>query len=294
MGWADNDEVAQNIYGHDAVADPVYPGSTGIDPNLNKQGNDGTGDKNPDSAGTKQTEGVFASLFAEELSRSPRVLGRAALVAEETDNLCEEFAIAGGVVFMQAKHDLIEVLFLEGLISANPERRDQIKDVGDYVFGLRFSRQMKKLLREAIVRGMDMAGSDDVVAPEALVNRIWRQNQPFVRRIRDDMKAALRAGAFKSVADIEDWFARNAFRETLMGRFLARQGVSGGFAFATSREERQTRFVWHLNPAEHCTDCPAREGRSYTYDELLSVGFPGSINLACAGNCKCSLAEETP
>ena len=299
MGWAANDEVAQAIYGHDAVSEPVYPGSTGIDPALNKEGNAGSGDKNPDGGGTKATEGVFENLFLAELSRKPGYgdpetwrLTRAVMNEIETDDICDEFAIAAGVVFMQAKQDLIDTLFAEGILSQAAQKRDQAKDVGDYVFGLRFSREMKRLLREAIARGMELGGDEASVAPEALVNRIWRQNQPYVRRIRDDMKAALRAGEFKSIADIEDWFKRNAFRETLMGRFLARQGVAGGYTYALSREDGQTRFVWHLNPAEHCQDCPDREGRSYTYDELLSVGFPGSINLACAGNCKCSLSEE--
>jgi hypothetical protein len=291
MGWADNDEIAQNIYGHDAVAEPVYPGSTGIDPALNQQGNEGTGDKNPDGGGTKAKEGVFERLWAEELSRKP--VSRLAMLSDETEDICTTFAIAAGVVFMQAKADLIETLRLEGIMAENPEKRDQAKDVGDYVFGLRFSREMKRLLREAITRGMELAGLEDVEVPEALVERIWRQNFPYVRRIRDDMKAALRAGEFTTIADIDSWFKRNAFRETLMGRFLARQGVTGGYAYAGSRDDSQTRFIWHLNPAEHCADCPDREGQTYTYDELLSVGFPGSINLACGGNCKCSLSEES-
>ena len=300
MGWAENDEIAQNIYGHDAVAEPVYPGSTGIDPALNQQGNEGSGDKNPDGAGTKQTTdgkkaaSVFDLLWAEAMAEDRAVLRpmRRAPLQDEMQVVCDKLAMAGGVYFMQAKADLIELLRANALITEGVSR-DPAKDIGDYIFGLRFSRDMKRLLREAIAQGMELAGEVDPEVPEPLVNRIWRQNYTYVRRIRDDLKAALRAGEFTAIADVEAWFTANAFRETLMGRFLARQGVSGGYAYTSSREDRQTRFVWHLNPAEHCNDCPEREGQSYTYDELLSVGFPGSINLACGGNCKCSLSEES-
>lgn len=79
-----------------------------------------------------------------------------------------------------------------------------------------------------------------------------------------------------------------------MGRFLAKQGLESGHAYAVNQNNgANSSFVWETSAsAEHCLDCSSRDGEIYTYDELTSIGFPGSGSLDCAANCKCTLTLE--
>lgn len=297
MGWADNNDIAMDLYGHDAVHDPIYPGSTGLAPDGEPKAGRNDTTKTDEEKTTerymdaiREGMGVYDAVMATE-SASPR--GSFRSVQEEIDDLATSFGVAGGVFFHQAKDRLIEQLRLEGIILQGPvvEGRTLVKDIADYVFGIRYSREMKRLLREAIRAGMLMAGIEDPVAPERTVERIWRENTVFVRRIRDDLKEALRIGTFKTLADVDEWFRENEFREVLMGRFMARQGSTAGYAYGVMQTTGNSRFRWVLGEAEHCSSCLERSGQTYAFDELQSIGFPGSLALECAANCHCTLVE---
>lgn len=299
MGWAKNDDIAMELYGHNAVHPPVYPGATGKSPSGDSQLGEGDRTKTDEEKTVDRLAGLVRDkngdvdvlAMAMEGRDPPAVSAFIRSVEEEQQDLVDRFATAGGVFFLQAKERLIEQLHAEKLIDEAPASAQQARDIADYVFGLRYSREMKRLLREAIRAGMLQAGIDDPVVPERIVERIWRDNTVYVRRIRDDLKEALRQGAFKTLDDVHDWFAENEYREVLMGRFMARQGISAGYAFGVADGNGNTRFRWVLGAAEHCPDCLARANQTFAFDELQSIGFPGSIALQCAANCHCSLVE---
>lgn len=323
MGWRSNDEAALIRTGHTAFSDPLpeNPPQTNADINANN-----SGDKAPGAGGdapttpkdaeegksgqemaawhllnepvrqfdtTQQTSspgGHLQEISTSSQSHPDATLGSTTarqLSLEELEEEIQAFERQATIIFYSAMDVLIAELRDEGF-----ELRDVPKDVSDYVFGLRYSREMKALLRQAISRGMTAAGATDTTPDERLVERIWKENRQYVLKIRDDLKAALRAGEFSTVDDIRRWFDRNAIREQLMGRYLAKQGITGGYAGTISEQRgEETPFIWRLGLAEHCESCSSRSGQRYTYSELLSIGLPGSSALQCGANCRCSLEE---
>jgi hypothetical protein len=306
MGWEDNNEAAQKTTGHDARGEAT-DGAMGIKPPPTAPGAKQTNKENQDQEQTQggttsgsggQKESVYGTvidhLLTEGLGEGWQYLAPAPQRrAPDFEERVEVYGKAGSVIFMQAKQEFIEVLQANGLLEVMDEERDTSKDVSDYVFGLRFSRQMKGLLRRAVREGMERAGYTDPQLPENLIERIWRENRQYVNHIRDDLKAALRAGAFKSIADIDEWFHRNAWRESLMGFYLGRQGMNAGYAYAVNIDFPNARLVWQLGAAEkHCNTCSERDGNTYTFDELQVIGFPGSTMLDCGAGCRCSVTEN--
>jgi len=301
MGWKSNDEAAIQRSGHTAVGPiPVNP-PTGTNSDINPSN---SGDKSKGAGGDAPTTPKDAEQgksgqesAAWELLEEPPIVfpsdgwmrasaGRAVVHDDIEDDLVE-FERQASIIFYSAMDDLVAELKSEGW-----DLRDVPKDVADYIFGLRYSRQMKALLRDAIRRGMTAAGDPNPTVDERLVDRIWNENRQFVLKIRDDLKRALRGGTFNTLDDVRRWFDQNAIREQLMGRYLAKQGITGGYAYTiTQRSGTTIKFRWQLGKAEHCVSCTARQGRTYTYNELLSVGLPGSSALECGANCKCSLEE---
>jgi hypothetical protein len=174
--------------------------------------------------------------------------------------------------------------------------RDIAKDVSDYVFGVGYSREMKALLRDAFEEGMRVSGLDltevEYEIDERLIERVWRTNRQFVLKLRDELRQALQSEEFRQLSDIKDWFDSRTWREDLMGRFLAKQGISAGFAYGVSIAIDNIAFTWVAMGGDVCPTCNSRDGNSFTYDELTSVGFPGSIELECGANCRCSLDPE--
>lgn len=299
MGWKSNDEAAMARAGHKAVGPIPNQAPTGNVTDLNANN---SGDKNPGAGGdapttpadaekgqSGQEQATWALLSEPAIPDFRFWTDSRQLDLEAVEEDITELERRATVIFYSSMDVLITTLQKEGY-----ELRDVPKDVADYVFGLRYSREMKALLREAILRGMKAAGEIDPVVDERLVNRIWNENRQYVLKLRDDLKAALRAGEFTTLDDIRRWFDRNARREELMGRYLAKQGITGGYALSLSNRRGSTlKFTWRLGIAEHCTSCLARNGRQYTYSELLSVGLPGSSALECGANCKCSLEEQS-
>lgn len=301
MGWESNDEAAQDLFGHNAVAAPLLatPSSNSdINPNNSGDKTPGAAENGPGAGGDEvqspkevEKKASFDLLLQEMrdplLPLLPRVQVKQRL-ADSSNELVGKYEHAAGLIFSDAVDTLVETLAREGI-----ELRDLSKDVADYVFGLRYSRQMKALLRDSIAEGMRGAGVTEPEVPERIVRRIWTDNRQYINHIRDDLKEALRAGKLKDLEDVRAWFRSNAWREDLMGRYLAKQGLAAGFAFGRSLIRGETtRFQWALGDNDnHCGSCVVRAGHIYTHEELLSAGFPGSGSLTCAGSCHCSLVE---
>lgn len=229
------------------------------------------------------------------------------LMNEAIDKLTDKYVSKTRDIFEAAYHDCVQLLAEEGfdfgIQSLSPAddflaivSRDIARDVADYVFGVGYSRQMKALLREAFEEGMRLAGLDQhdplYKTDERLVERVWKTNRQFVLKLRDELKASLRDEGFHSIDDIKSWFDSRLWRENLMGRFLAKQGISAGYAYGISAQAGDISFTWTALGGNSCPTCLSRDGQSFTYGELTSVGFPGSIELECGANCRCALDPE--
>lgn len=309
MGWEANDDAAQERVGHPAVAEPIWDTKTGLvgDAASISKANDAAASaalktSNETNTGDQKTEQKqkSARLWSERVTeamadnmlwrlleeRQAESSARAAEIQDDAETL-EKFTLRAGVYFMQARDELIEELEKEGY-----NLRDTSRDIAESVFGLGFARKMKGLLREAIAEGMAASGIEGDV-PERLVDRIWENNRQYVTKIKDELRDAIRAGEFKTLADVDAWFRARAWREDQMGRFLAKQGLSGGWTYGRTTINGLTRFVWQLGPVEsrHCDSCTSREGTEYSYEQLLAQGFPGSDALDCGARCHCSLGE---
>ena len=179
----------------------------------------------------------------------------------------------------------------EVLVTARVTRRAY--NVADAVFGLGYRREMKKLLRDAIREGMVRAGAPDAAPPRRLVDTVWRRNEKYIKRIQNDLAGAVNRRDIRSVEDMQAWLASNEYREVLMGRHLAKQGLWGGFAHAVAEAKPGSAWLWTLGyvVTEHCDTCLERSGGTFSYEELISIGFPGSDSLDCQANCHCSLEE---
>ena len=323
MGWRSNDEAALLRSGHKAVGDPV-PMSANSDLNPNNSGDKtkGASENGPGAGGdevqkpaeVESKSGAAYDLLMQELrtptvSRNMRIGGfvtRRDTRPDVSNELVDKYAEQANLIFQRAQSDLLQALANEGLEipdHAEEERvaqrvtpsRQQSRDIADYVFGLRYSRQMLALLREAISEGMERAGVDIEASevPDRIVRRIWNENRQYVLKLRNDLRDALNSGTFRSLLDVRAWFSTNAWREVLMGRYLAKQGLEAGFAHGRSLIRGvHTTFRWHLGFNDnHCGSCLVRENKVYTADELLSVGYPGSGALICGANCHCTLEE---
>lgn len=225
--------------------------------------------------------------------------------SKESNDIAAQYVFKTRDIFSAAYHDCIRLLAEEGYDFTSQAGADEwsiriahdiAKDVSDYVFGVGYSRSMKALLRDAFEDGMRRAGLDqhdvNYAIDERLIERVWKTNRQFVLKLRDELRVSLRDQSFSSLTDIKDWFDSRAWREDLMGRFLAKQGISAGFAYATSIVNGPVSFIWTAMGGDSCPTCISRDGNSFTYDELTSVGFPGSIELECGANCRCSLDPE--
>jgi hypothetical protein len=191
---------------------------------------------------------------------------------------------------------LVDLLAREGVELRFSLDGQVAKDIVDDVFGLGFSRQMKGLLRDAQRAGLEAAGLLDLEPDRRITDRVWEENRQYVDHIKADLRQALRSGEFEDLDDVRRWFEGQAWREELMGRYLAKQGIEAGFA--QGREAiaaTEIRFRWTLGPVQthHCDTCLDRSenGDGFTYGELTSLGFPGSTHLDCGANCRCSLVE---
>jgi len=261
------------------------------------------GDPDIDADGLRAANSRWLATRAARESRAtfPPLMNKA------SNELTDKYVSKTQDIFDAAYHDCIRLLAEEGFQFSSPAgtsgddfmallSRDVARDVADYVFGVGYSRSMKALLREAFEEGMRLAGLDQhdpaYKVDERVIERIWRSNRQFVLKLRNELKASLRDEGFSSLADIKNWFDSRKWREDLMGRFLAKQGLSAGYAYAIDVQESRISFTWTAMSGDSCPTCISRDGQSFTYEELISVGFPGSIELECGANCRCALAPE--
>jgi hypothetical protein len=172
--------------------------------------------------------------------------------------------------------------------------RDTIDEALNDIFGRRYSREMKGLMRDAFKEGLRRGGIDvDAIADlvdERAITKMWDTQGRYTRHIKNDLRAEIASGRVDSVESLRAWFERNDYRSVMTGRFMAWQGLNAGFARAS--KSRGRKLQWTLGPAEHhCETCLARAGHRYTYDELVGIGFPGSDALQCKSQCRCSVRE---
>lgn len=260
-----------------------------------------------EEAAVSRIEAANARWLAARAKRSaPQRLPR--LTPTKSNELVDKYVERTRDIYEVAYEDCVRLLTNEGydLQSSYVEpgddwaalrNRDLAKDVADYVFGVGYSRQMKALLRDAFTEGMRIGGIEvddiDFEMDDSLIENVWRTNRQFVLNLRDELKEALRSQQFKSLLDVRAWFDERAWREDLMGRFLAKQGIAAGYAYALSITEGRITFVWTTaGVGDTCPTCLDRSGQSFTYQELESLGFPGSIHLECGANCRCALTPE--
>lgn len=288
QNWRTNDEAGNIVTGHDAFGEPkLMADSTSTVPGEGPQAPQGK-----DQGKTQQKQEPAWTMLQELSEAAVGRRGRANGLAASThprsydDDALAKYAEEGGRIFVDLAAEVIANLRAEG------EFRDVPKDIAEDVFGRAFSREMKRLIRDAMEEGILDADVDLAIAvDENAVDRIWTQNRYYVAKIKQELREAMRTGQFKAVSDVEAWFARNAWREELMGRFLAKQAYSHGYTMALSRGKFGQRFTWELGVVEskHCGTCMARAGGEFTHEELQSIGYPGSGSLECGGNCHCSL-----
>lgn len=300
--------------------------NTGANPNAIDTPKAPAADKPTPEPAAKKDPGVYAwQLLLQDMStvdteavRSANTRWRAlrdtsqartaypTLTPAQSNDLAEKYVEKTRDIFDAAYHDCIRLLAEEGYDFqgqgheagdwASRISQDIAKDVSDYVFGVGYSRSMKALLRDSFEEGMRRAGLDqhdvNYHVDERVIERVWKTNRQFVLKLRDELRVALRDQSFGSLADIKSWFDARAWREDLMGRFLAKQGISAGYAYAVSVTAGTVSFIWTTTSGDSCPTCLSRDGNSFTYEELTSVGFPGSIELECGANCRCSLDPE--
>jgi hypothetical protein len=333
MGWRSHDEASEIITKHAAMGPIIDTKTPAPNLSTNAGGDTSQGPSKADTpsaaesgagAGlTKKGAGEWAAwkeLFssieddASSAPRSPRTTYRQtaiktpALTAETLDALCLTYEAKTREIYAAALEDCIQALREEGYTFSREyvapgddwsdlQERDLAKDIADYVFGVGYSRSMKALLRDAFEEGISRAGVDvqalGIEIDDRLIENVWRTNRQFVLKLRAELKQALANKEFASFADVQAWFNSREWRETLMGRFLAKQGIAAGYAFALSVQNPSITFVWvTTGSGDSCAECLSRSGHSFTYEELISRGFPGAIELDCGANCRCHLEPE--
>lgn len=331
MGWRSHDEAAEMITKHAAMG-PILDTKTPA-PNLstNAGGDTSQGPSKADTPSAAEIGGkakqatkaagdwaawkeVFEAIDDIREVRLPHTVVRKtkpqiqALTAATLDALCETYEAKAREIYAAAMSDCVQQMQAEGWTFARSymavdddwtgaESRDLARDIADYVFGIGYSRSMKALLREAFEEGIARSGVDvdalGVQIDDRLIENVWKTNRQFVLKLRAELKAALASGEFSSFGDVTTWFKSREWRETLMGRFLAKQGIAAGYAYALSLENAAITFTWvTVGSGESCAECLSRSGHSFTYEELMSRGFPGAIELDCGANCRCHLEPE--
>lgn len=302
MGWADNAEASDAVVGHPPVGDPMS-GALGLSaPATAPAGDVATVDLNQDQTklspkpAKPATDAAWDLLRATDSVQWPqRARSRRAKLKGWLQPTAKTYRAKAREIYDTYSQILIDQLKAEGIISAfvTIEERLYAYDIANSVFGLGYRRDMKKLLRESIREGMKRAGAvEPITVPESLVRRIWQDNKQYVDKIRNDLRDAINSGAFTSLDDVQAWLDSNAYREEMMGDYLAKQGLAGGYTNLVDSQMPGTTFEWSLGVTEHhCDDCNERDGESYTYEQLLSVGFPGSGGTSCQSNCGCSVDE---
>lgn len=327
QGWRSHDEAAEVITGHGAMGPIISVGVPAPNLSTNAGGNTSEGGANPKtvidpskkSAGdwsawkalvessaevVQDSDGIRAAnaRWTAGRAKHDRVI-RASLSNDALASAADKYATLAKEHFDSAYEDCVRLLREENFEFSRTvsewdliAHRDIAKDVSDYVFGVGYSRDMKRMLRDAFTDGMRRALPDVEDLPDIdsrLIERVWRSNRQFIMKLRDELRTSLRDREFTSLADVRAWFTNRAWREDLMGRFLAKQGMEAGFAYAMSFSDSSVAFVWTtVGSGETCDTCKARDGQSFTYDELVSVGFPGAIELECGANCRCSLEPQ--
>lgn len=243
----------------------------------------------PAYSDTRSTRPGQQSGLSGRLSRAPELTGT------RLESLASQFAGEAEQLFYDQIAQLVAALQGEGY-----ELRDAGADLAEATFGLGYRRQMKGLLRRAVELGMYEAGQpfgEALVGRERLVRQIWKGNQEFLSRIKNDLAVQVRkwqsaAGSGRQIAfaDVEGWFQSNAYRQEMMGQFLAKQGVAGGFTQRASLTGQMV-FRWILGSSkQHCASCAPRDGQVFTQSDLERIGFPGSPHLECMSNCHCSIS----
>lgn len=333
QGWRSHDEASEIITGHEAAGPIINPKLPAPNLSTNAGGDTseggGTADSaKPEPAASKSAKpGDWAAWQAlmESTSEAPfeadglraanarwsalRAVrerpARPALTHETLASLADKYAARAKENFDAAHDDCVRLLTEEGYefersVSEWDDlaHRDLAKDISDYVFGVGYSREMKRLLREAFEEGMrrampDIEGDLPYAIDARLIERVWRTNRQFILKIRDELRAAIREREFTTLADVRAWFETRMWREDLMGRFLAKQGIAAGYAYGMSMREGGLLFIWTTSGgSDSCPTCLSRSGQTFSYEELTSLGFPGSIELECGANCRCSLDPQ--
>lgn len=185
------------------------------------------------------------------------------------------------------------------LIRAFAERdpgpsRDSIEDVLDDVFGRSYSREMKGILRGAFREGLALGGITDPELLDALVDekaidKLWATQKQYTTHIKNDLKYALTSKAVTTTDELEGWFTANDYRPQLTGRFMAWQGLNAGTARAADQNKQKVRWVLGHGVEEHCAVCLSRADRTYTYEDIIAIGPPGSDATECKARCACRL-----
>lgn len=329
QGWRSHDEAAEIITGHVAAGPIIDPKTPAPNLSTNAGGDTSQGPSSADEAKPSPTQskspgqwGAWKALM--ESSTDVPVDGvavrtanarwaalravrerpqRAALTHETLASLADKYAERAKDNFDAAYEECLRLLRDEGYefersVSEWDDlaHRDLAKDISDYVFGVGYSRDMKRMLREAFEEGMKRALPDAEDLPEideSLISRVWKVNRQFVLKLRNELRTSIREREFTSLTEVRAWFETRMWREDLMGRFLAKQGIAAGYAYGMSVREGGLLFVWtRSGSADSCPTCISRDGNTFSYDELVSLGFPGSIELECGANCRCSLEPQ--
>ncbi|MGV0984965.1 MAG: hypothetical protein ACOYB2_10450 [Limnohabitans sp.] len=326
MGWRDNEEASDMATGHQPALEEPMPGALGIAPPAAPAGPDSVGpggglegfpatvDLTGEQIQTTKSpqKPKDAADAAWDLLRQPQAAVRyvkprpkgrkraAKTLGDWLHERAKKYREKAADLYDSYAQILIDQLKAEGIVTEFvTAKRDTARDIAESVFGLGYRREMKALLREAIRDGMLRAGAtlDDLDAlSEKLVRRIWNENKQYVDRIRNDLRDAIETGEFETLADVKGWLDGNAYREEQMGEYLAKQGIAGGFAdWIDKSTEGASSFLWIMGENEnHCDDCLERDGQVYAYDELVSLGFPGSTFTQCGSNCHCTIEATEP
>lgn len=333
MGWADNDELAEKLYGHKAVADPIQqqqmdqqqqqyadqqksqadylaavnaqgglppagsqPGGTPgtvAEPPQTMEPPTGEAGQGKQAAAKPPNASDMAWKLALESIREP-VGGRRRRTPElraptpfwKDESRADKYEALGRKLFLDLQPQLAETMRLNGALrQLGLDQRDLSADIADW-FQRSLARQMKGLLREAVREAVIEVDPEMVGAtPESLIDRIWNLNRPYVARISNDLRAAIKDGTVSSTEDLASWFDDNSWREGLMGRFVGKMGLQAGMAWANTKSTPGQLYVWTRTIDDSCATCTDRGGQEFAYEELLVQGFPGSDALECGARC---------
>lgn len=304
QGWRDNDEASEIATGHAAKGEPGEFGGAlaelemaAIEAGIAATASNES--QQPSETEKQQTASnaippLVLQLLDSALDPPRRQRRTFELDGDVLDRLADAYGDRGVAIFSQLVETLLAGLAGEGLYFRSAD-----SDVVDGAFGIGYRREMKALLRQSIEQGMQLSGPiTDATAPRRIVRSIWQENEPFIERIRRDLSQKVsewrqRASGSSpaTLAEVQQWFQDNAYRQEMMGRFLGKQGLASGYVHQRTLSQPDTAFAWHTSSGKPCRSCQSRGGNTYSGTELAGIGFPGSIQLDCAANCKCSLSD---